>query len=353
MLTVAEVDVALARLRAAARAGASDPKSPWALAHGLIAYGPELEASDGRSVIDVFSSYAERDAAGVHFSPRRGDDLVEPHPNLLAKTLVELGVPLDTRVAGSPLRDVARAAWSRFHAPSTDSEWQESAWTLALIADLARRDPELVPPAGAPTVATLAAAALLRLEKDSALVTAWTGPPERAFDEGTPLRRAKEQKTGIFGHGCGGLHFVQAVLALSPASDGDQRRRVRAQLDALITRAAMERAATAELLRSHPGAALLVRVQRLKFSGHLAETLGLARDLAWWSDGDPADGRYAAALAAAATDVIDVLAELDHEQVYEHLAGVRREREQTYLDLIGDACHAVRGLTRARQSIAK
>jgi hypothetical protein len=45
------------RLGNAVRAPAGDPKSAWALAHGMVAFGPSFAAADGRPASDVIVSF--------------------------------------------------------------------------------------------------------------------------------------------------------------------------------------------------------------------------------------------------------------------------------------------------------
>src|SRR5687767_14665227 len=48
-----EMQGAANRLSKLVEEGATNPKNPWMLAHGLLAFGKELKASDGRLAIDV------------------------------------------------------------------------------------------------------------------------------------------------------------------------------------------------------------------------------------------------------------------------------------------------------------
>ena len=67
---------------------------------------------------------------------------------------------------------------------------------------------------------------------------------DRAFDDGSPLNTAKRDKTGIYGHSCGGLHLIQAVSAFAAASGDDAiKARVRKQLGVLLYRYDLERPA--------------------------------------------------------------------------------------------------------------
>ena len=75
---------------------AGNPKNAWALAHGMLAMGPEFKATDGRRALDVLGSdFLERDAFGPRFALKRDGRPVEPHQDLILKTLLELGFGLE------------------------------------------------------------------------------------------------------------------------------------------------------------------------------------------------------------------------------------------------------------------
>jgi len=191
--------------------------------------------------------------------------------------------------------------------------------------------------------------ALDHLERDDKVLLEHSGPPETAFDEGSALTRAKQEKTGIYGQPCGGLHEIQAVL-VGAALDRDPKivSRVQKQLGVLLYRWELERAGYAALLIQHPDQGLLLRVQELKFFGHVLETLVLAKNLDLAEKSSEGARRIEGAIRATAADVADVVRALGEGGVYDRLPSIRKERAQTYLDLIGDGCHAIHGLRLAR-----
>ncbi len=353
--TRAEARALAKRLGDAARAGASDPKSPWALAHGMVAFGPSFAAADGRAASEVIVSFAELTSAGDKklwlFPEKKQGAPVEPHRFLLVKTLLESNVPLDQSFSTSTgekvtlsrlVADLRAAA----RPPETDADFQHVAWQISAVAEHVRR----VPAAGDqdPKLASLIEAALGRLEADQKVVEGYGGPPEKAFDEGSPLHAAKREKKGIYGHSCGGMHLIQAAAtALAIMHREDDERRFRKQLGVLLFRYELERPAYAALLARHPEQGLLIRLQQQKFFGHLIETLTLARSLGLTATQTEGGRRIDQTIRHAAGDLIDVSGQLLDGGVYERLDAIRKDREQTYLDLIGDACHALRGLERA------
>jgi hypothetical protein len=345
------VQSGILRITRAVHAGASDASLPWALAHGLEAFGKDHRADDGRLAVDVIASFVERVEDGrlvrYRFPARRGGVLVEPHRDLLLEALLDQGVPLDRSLvaANGERLTLARLAADLDVSPPAledDAGWHQAAWTLHSLALLHERN---APPGD--KLPLWIEPALDRLERDHALADGQIDS-RRAFEPGAALRAAKEKKSHIYGHSCGGLHLVQAVFAaVARAGNGEQRSRVRKQLGVLLYRYEAERAAYAALLAEHPEHGLSIRVQQLKFFGHLLETLGLARELALYDPKSEGGARIERVMRQAATDVLDTFDALEGGGVYHRLSELRREREQTYLDLIGDGCHAIRGLERA------
>jgi hypothetical protein len=342
--TRSAVLLALARLEEILRPAAGDPETPWALAHGLLAFGKDYRARDGRSAALVAASFAEprRDLDGrttrYGFAAQRGGKPVEPHPYLLVKTFLEIGVTdLRFATADGATIDVRRLLSdmrASVSAPETDAQWHDAAWWLTAL----ELDPAATPAERAPLRET----ALARLEADDAVLAAQADDP---FHPGAPMGAAKRNKTHIYGHPCGGLHFVQAVLRGAAASgSSDSLARVRRQLHLLVRRYEAERVLYAEMLRSHPAARLLVSGQQLKFFGHLLETLALADELGIARGDSDLQEVVPAARRAAAADLLATLAQLDAERAYARLSELSASKPQLHLDLIGDGCHAVHGL---------
>jgi hypothetical protein len=330
------------------RTAAGDPETPWALAHGLLAFGKDYRARDGRSAALVAASFAERrldqDGRTIRygFATARNGKPVEPHPYLLVKTFLEVGVDpdLDFAAGDGATIDVRRLITdmrASVREPQTDAQWHDAAWWLtALELDRAAKPAEL---------SRLRVAALARLEADDAVLA----PTSHAdpFLPTAPMGAAKRGKTHIYGHPCGGLHFVQAVLrAASASGSADLRARARQQVHLLLRRYHAERGLYADMLRTHPAAKLLVSGQQLKFFGHLLETLALADELGVLRDDDALQQAVTAARRSAAGDLLATLAVLDTERAYERLAELSVDKPQLHLDLIGDGCHAIAGLRR-------
>ncbi len=126
---------------------AADPTNPWALAHGITAFGPTFAAKDGRKASEVivhdFLLHSAPDAGpGTSYSfVRYAPDgtPIEPHTNLVTKTLVLAGLPISTRfkTAFGPvtLEQLVGSVKASFrHVPSSEDYWRDVAWTLDLLS---------------------------------------------------------------------------------------------------------------------------------------------------------------------------------------------------------------------------
>lgn len=314
-----------------------------------MAFGREFKASDGRSAVEVAASFAEPSTGRPRrygFALERGGKPIEPHPHLIVKTFLEIGLSpaLELRAADGAeisVRSLLDDMRARVHAPQSDAQWYDAAWWLsALELDPERDDQHL---------ASLRDAALARLEADDAVLATEALEP---FAPNAPMGAAKRNKSHIYGHPCGGLHFVQAVLRAASASPSqDFRTRTQRQLALLLRRHTAERRLYAQTLRARPEARLLVSGQQLKFFGHLLETLALAARLGT-ADGNPAlKAELAAAQRLATSDLLGALEQLEQERAYERLSEITNQRPQLALDLIGDGCHAVHGLRQTLSSL--
>ena len=320
-----DLERAIAELEKLSKPGASDPASPWALAHGLLAFGPEHTASDGRLAIDVIGTFAEKEDGRWGFP-----EAVEPHRHILVKTLLEVGVPLEREIAkGVTLKTLVVDMQKGAELPKNDRDWHHAAW---LLMALQHGEKNKIQFRDGLSTEALGKAALERLEADHRVVSQ------------VSLREAKEKKLGIYAHSCGGMHLVQAVVA---AQTEPEPARVARQLGVIAYRYETEREAADKLLAEHPEHGLSVRVQKLKLGGHVIETLMLARRVGAYRPGTEGGDKLDSILRLAVSDVVEVAGELDHGGVPARLAQIRKDREQTYLDLVGDGCHAIHGLREA------
>jgi hypothetical protein len=345
----AAAEAAIARLTRQLTTPAGDPESPWALAHGLLAFGPEFKTRDGRSAVQVAASFAQPNdehPPRYGFPPEQSGKPVEPHPHLIVKTFLEIGLSpaLELRAsdgAGISVRSLLNDMRARMHEPESDSDWYDAAWWISALELDPEHDDRLLAP--------VRDAALARLEADDAVLASDAPDP---FAPTAPMGAAKRSKSHIYGHPCGGLHFVQAILrAASASASPDFRGRTQRQLALLLRRHTAERELYAQTLQAHPEARLIVSGQQLKFFGHLLETLALAVRLGT-AGGDPKlTAELGAAQRLAVADLLGALMQLEQERAYERLSEIAAQRRQLALDLIGDGCHAVHGLRETLPSL--
>lgn len=337
-----EMEIARAKLEQWVRPGASDPAVGWALGHGLLAFGKDLETTDGRKAIDVIASSAQLVEIGgkkrLDFPQKTATGVLDAHDDLAVKSMLEAGVPRD-RVFDIPgvgkvkFQRLLDDAFATVTLPQNDKEWHDFAWSLSamLAAHADRARPKGKPDAVQRKLIELSLATLAYVEGQQAFLA-------QLMEENAP-QKVEKRKQQIFSHTCGGLHLVQAAVA-SAAFIGtpEARARARTQLDVLLFRWQAERRIYAETVAKAPQYALLIRTQELKFYGHLLETFALAAQAGVVEKGEPLRSK----LAPIAADLVRTVGQL--APAYANLANVRRDREQTYLDLIGDGCHAIRGL---------
>jgi hypothetical protein len=339
----ADIERAIAVMKERVKVGAADPENPWAMAHGLLAFGPEMKASDGRLAIDVMvDDYAEShpnaDKELLRFPEKTRQGLpVEPHRHLMVKSLLEALVPSARKftlksgavVTMAKLADDMEAS---IEEPSDDEEWHNFPWSLSML--LSQRPPkndEVKALHGALRLSVLVDKTLLYLEAQQGFIG-------ELMDQHRPDALQK-QKQLIYSHTCGGLHLIQAaVKGALYTKDPRQLKRAERQLEILLFRWQAERKIYEKALNGSPEYRILLLTQELKFYGHALETFALARR--WGAFRNDPDTRDKMALLAG--DLIRIIDSLDVD--YEHLDDIRRAREQTYFDLIGDGCHAVRGL---------
>lgn len=357
--TRAQVVKAIAILEGQVRAGASQTNNGWALAHGLVAFGPEHKAASGEPAPQAMvRQFAEvREVAGrqiVLFPANKNDQPVEPHPHLLIKSMTESGVPLETALSFLPKPGaktprtitldglITDAAWS-FTEPMLDSARRESSWWTAamLEARVARGTRTLTTQKGPLDMTEWSEQVMQALEADHAFI-------EPLLKQGRPDLLIKNTQQPIYAHACGGTHAVQTALRAAALAPEPQRaglmRRARHQLDLLLFRWDAERRITRQLIASQSEDRMLALVQESKLHGHLIETLARAQQWGLWGE-TPRHKQIMRRVIGDYLVSLDRLASLYLAQEKLHV-----QAEQVYFDLIGDGCHALRGLKLALTS---
>jgi hypothetical protein len=330
-----DAERALANLESWTRAGAADPKNAWALAHGIVGFGKELKTPDGRSAPDVIvGDYLDKREDGFYFHLHAEGTPVEPHADLMIKTLLESGVPPDrafkTKVGKVTLAQIVEDAEKRFDFPSDESGWRNYAWSAYALM-LANKDSgQLDTEKGPVPLAALAEKTVARLEVEQQFLVPLLGHPEAL----------EKRRQGIYAHHCGGLHFVQAaVLGASIAKMPALTERVKKQLELVFFRWDAERRIYKEALWNEPKYRWLLLVQELKFYGHVLETFALAKDYGVFEP-DEAQSLKLRQIAGDLVETSSWLADAYKKEAMQQMP------PQTQYDLIGDGCHAIRGLRR-------
>jgi hypothetical protein len=330
-----EAEIRLQRLEGWVIRGASDAENPWALSHGILAFGAEHLATDGRPAIEVMvEDFAVWKGKGankfIDFPSRtKGDHPIEPHNNLITNALVQAGVP-QTKIfklkSGGTVRlaQLIDRVRDEAETPKNPKDWHDFAWTYGSLLHAGAKPKNM-------DVKTLAADALDYVESQQAFLT-------ELMRKGQPDKVIKK-KQFIYAHTCGGIHLIQAaLLGVQHLRDPKSVQRAKTQVETLIFRWKAERRIYREMRRKHPMYSLLLMAQELKFYGHLLETLALAHRVGLFPPSD-------AGRATIAPIVRDLTATIDGLAVnFIDLESVRAAKKQVYYDLIGDGCHAIRGL---------
>ena len=326
---------------------AGDPANAWALAHGMLALGGDFKARDGRLALRVLADdFLESDTFGPMFAKARGDRPVEPHTDLILKTLLERGFGLTEELkSGVSVGDLLAASRARFAPLRTpdrlrfvspnDAPWSVQAWCQGAAADRTQGWESV---AGSVTIDEVAAAQLNQLEVETHFI-------RQALASGTPFEKRKQ---GIFAYTCGGAHLFAGAAScatLGWPKQGNSAARIALQVEQYLARVPVETGLVDAALRQNPQLAVLLHNQDIKFLGHLIEGLSkLQRDGLWV----PSPAQASVLDDAEARLIANVIA-LERAGAYSPPAMAQFSANpqvfQLYLDLVGDAAHALHGLS--------
>jgi hypothetical protein len=334
-------------LRAQCLLNASNPKNPWALAHGITAFGPSFLADDGRRATQVIVSDFLRKgtdpATGTWAFERYGPDgtPIEPHTNLLLKTLVLSGVKdveaFQTPQGSVTIGELVRSAQRGFrHTPESEEYWRDAGWTLDLLAA------RLSPKAARFQNGAGQTVDLNRVMDDALAQLEWA---QRELSDGMAkgLPQVPKRKQGIYAHPCGGLHLFQAVASWARFPEVRKKwgERFDRQVAVLFYRLDSEQRQYDAALQQAPQYALQILTQMVKFHGHFLETAGRLRVENGWKP--TASQERAVAKSKAVLEF--AVRELQQLHAFQNMDELKKSQPQVYLDLIGDSCHAVHGLS--------
>ncbi len=326
---------------------AADPSNPWALAHGITAFGAGYAAKDGRKASEVivhdFLLQAPPDAgpaAPLSFLRYAKDGTpIEPHTNLIAKTLVLAGVPPSTRfstrfgaVTLQQLVDSVKAGFR--HVPSSEEYWRDVGWTLDLLTH------QLTPKNSRFTTGDGKTVDLNQV-MDDALTYLEKADGDLQFGLEHHLPQVDKRKQGIYAHPCGGLHLVQAVLtwARYPEVRKAWGPRWDTQVKVLFYRLDSERRQYQAAVEQAPQYRLQLHTQEVKFYGHFLETTGRLKD----EVGFKPDEQQQQDVEKAKAYLDHAVRALDELKAFSQMDELKKTQNQVYLDLIGDSCHASNG----------
>jgi len=343
--SVAETRALLVRV---VRDNARDPNNPWAIGHSLLALGPGVQLTNDRDAVDwLFSEYAESipqgGETGVAFPKRRGEIRVEPHTALVLKALGEVGVAPSrvVEVNGQQLtvahlyRTTLLNTWVK-GAEHSFSSWNDTPWALQALSAWAPSELSWTASNGMEmNLNVFVHEVVQRLHHENEEVA-------RAMAGGAPFEKRGQ---GIFAYTCGGAHLLQGAAYGVGRGFGEPSDRavITAQPDLLFHRLHRELEIVDQALSEHPEYALLLVEQRLKFLGHFLES---AHKLAAMGFFHPSEVQKTE-LDLAMVELISTVELLHQMGVFDRMDDVRATNEQTWLDVMGDSAHAIRGVDLA------
>jgi len=357
-----EVVAAIERLREVVDRHARVPDNPWAVCHAILALGTDIQLTNGADAVDfLFEAYGEVEMIGgeplirfpVTVSRQRSDPhtgvtttveiLVEPHPDLILKTLAERGLTPSraVQVAGRDLtlgdlyRHSLYKAWVDSDAVGY-RHWNNVPWGLQALATWAPSGLAWTAEGGRRmTLDAYTHACVVKLHEESGFL-------RDAMREG---RKPDPGLPGIYGYTCGGAHYLQGVgyaLARGFGEAGD-RDLFAQQIEALFWGFPHRMAALNEGLVSAPRESMPILAQALKYIGHFVETTHKFAALELF---EPTDAQKILMVNAVGY-LIGTMNQIDQLEIFDRLDEVRPVNEQLYLDFVGDSAHALRGLELA------
>jgi hypothetical protein len=329
---------------------ARDPDDPWALGHGILVRGADMKLADGSSAVDhLFAKYAlSFEAQGnqlVWFPEQTGNTLIQPHAELLLKALTEAGVSPARRVLvegqSHPVADLYRGSVVRTYLVpeanhSSFASTNDMPWALQALAAWAPADLQWQALDGTPmSLDTLTDFNAVVLKKETRFLA-------RAMAQRSPF---KKQRQGIYQYTCGGAHLIQGVGFAVARGFGHKRgvELVKEQGPLALFRMQVELEQLDAAAKAQPTVAFQVHIQRLKLTGHTLETLHKMSAAGQLQQ----DERTTKAMQWVASEVVRSVALLEGHKAFDRLDKIKAKDLQLYRDIVGDSCHALRGLLLA------
>jgi hypothetical protein len=313
------------------------PDDPWAVCHGVRGMGRDFKLKDGRRAVEwLLESHL------VSVPVPGGTALafplaVEVHPNMFLKTMLEAGVPLDHPFVHQgrrrTLREVAEGARALFRPAEVIRQPNMLPWSIIALANTTPAPHGRWTNAwGEPVDLDLVVESALRLMEEA------SAPLMQSMRQDRP----ESAKAPVQSFTCGGTHMLYSLLTAAHTgyAGRDRLERVRQQADlmlwrlhgdlGLIDRFYKERAA-------QPGAYWYEVDAKVKLLGHGQECLafGMSRGVLKFGGGQEAERR------AAMTTLRRMIEDMEGR----NLAEPRELDRELFRQIVGDTCHARRGLT--------
>lgn len=329
--------------------------NPWALLHALLALGPNTILPDGRNAVDVlFEDHAMLSFSGalIHFPKKKivGKEtiLIEPHTDLALKVLTEIGIdPARTFTVEGQKKtfgDLYRSSLLEAHLDartnrSSFASPNDTPWSIQALSTFAE-----------PNTSWESGGLVMTLENLNLFLMAVVHQETRFLANAyTKQQSFEKKKQGIFKYTCGGMHLIQALAYAHARGFGtEQSKQVLAEQVALLYyRFPIELSIYDKLMKQHTDYKIQLLVQRLKFVGHFIETSAKLEILGFT--------KPTAEMRSVQKGALQQLALITEALRKEGLIQKPQSAgtKQLYLDLIGDAAHAVYGidLITGRRSI--
>jgi hypothetical protein len=308
------------------------PDDPWMLVHGVRALGKSFRLDGQRAVAYVLHTFVgELEVKGRRFLYIPAD--AEVHTNMFLKTVLEAGVPLaeEVQVKGRifQLKDLGEGAKALFRFDPNTFDRNDLAWSLISFAELQA------------DVWENAYGQRIQLKE----VAAFGLKVLREATEGIkPYIRASlplPQKMPIHSFTCGGTHLVYSVLVAARHGllDAQGLDSLQGQLQMLLYRLK----ADPDLIDRHyqrlarvPEVETFRASAKLKLLGHALECLGYAKASGLFQPGQ-----------TEWEGITQAKREVRGFSTYFQgldLQAVRQRETRLYREIIGDTCHAFRGL---------
>ena len=321
------------------RQWATSPDDPWAVCHGVRAMGRDFKMKSGQKAVDWL---LETHLATVAVNGRTllaFPLAVESHPNMFLKTMLEAGVPVDygfshqkkTRTLGEVVDD----AHALFRPSQVMGQPNALPWSIIAFARTT-----------SPMRATWTNAWGESVDFDAVVDDALRLMEQASAPLAQAMRdnRAESTRAPVHGFTCGGAHMLYALLtAAQTGFAGTQRHdRIRVQSDVMLWRLRADIALIERFYKeraAQPGAYWFELDAKVKLLGHGEECLAFAVRRGVVKLSDPQQKQRREAVLA----LKKLIADMEGKNV----ADARAINKELFRQLVGDTCHARRGLTLA------